>query len=128
MERPKQDTLNWHRTPDTTKRRNWRVGMYQDLMVCVLQIDGNHPVVPTYRTEDQLVGLHLEPSLDEETVQVRKASTSQRSSRQQRDCCSILETEGLVQQPPSPGGKEFPLDGKRGIPGHGDWSRREWRR
>ena len=31
------------------------VGMYRNL-----KIDGNHPVVPKHRTEDRLVGLHLE--------------------------------------------------------------------
>ena len=51
-----------------------RIRMYWDLKVGVLLIDGDHPVVAPYRTEDRLVGLHLEPSLDDKTVQVRKVN------------------------------------------------------
>ena len=105
-----------------------RIGMYRDLKVDVLQIDKDHPGVPPYRKEDLLVGLHLEPSLDDETVQAQKVddrlpragglpdheetAVVARRQRGKFDHPLLQERKNFLL-------KGLPLDGRRGIAGHG---------
>ena len=46
------------------------VGMHCDPKVRILQIDSGHPVAPPHRTENQLVGLHLQLHLHDEAIQM----------------------------------------------------------
>ena len=63
--------LRDHPIDDKTKKLP-AVGMDRDLKVCVLQVDGDHPVTPTNCTENRLVGLHLETSLQYKFVEIRQ--------------------------------------------------------
>ena len=48
------------------------VRMDRDLKVSILQVDVDHPVIFPNGTENQLVGLHLEASLQHKLVQARQ--------------------------------------------------------
>ena len=57
-------------TTTDSSMKTTAVGIYWNLKVRILQIDGDHLVTPPYHTEDRLVGLYLKMRLLDEVIEM----------------------------------------------------------